>query len=87
MDVEEELASVKLANEQLRKDVRNAKAREKRAKSTCKTLLEELHSKELLNTELQIKLEAYKGKGLKILSSLNLSNSLELTKRVLHCES
>ena len=47
--------------ERLRKDARNAKLREKRAKKTCANLLEELTEKNLINMELEMQLRAYKG--------------------------
>lgn len=47
--------------EALRKELKNAKAREKRAKETTQSVLTELKEKNLINAELEVRLEAYKG--------------------------
>lgn len=47
--------------ERLKRKARNAEAREKRAKSACKTLLQQLSEKDLINSELEHQLQSYKG--------------------------
>lgn len=47
--------------EMLRKKAKNAKDREKRAKSLCKTLLQQLSEKDLINSELEHQLQSYRG--------------------------
>lgn len=47
--------------ESLRRRLKNTKAREKRAKETTQSLLKELEEKNLINAELEVRLESYKG--------------------------
>ena len=47
--------------EQLQRELRNAKAREKRSKKTLQSMFEELKEKNLVNEELEQKLDLYAG--------------------------
>ena len=60
-DMKAKLFMLEQQTERLRKDNRNAKLREKRSKKTCQSLLADLANKNLINTELELQLEAYKG--------------------------
>lgn len=48
-------------NEALRKELRNAKLRENRAKNTSKSLLQQLAEKNLLTAEQEMRLASYEG--------------------------
>lgn len=50
------------------KQARNAMRREQRAKETCRSLLESLEQQNLINAELNTKLEAYEGTKAEFLS-------------------
>lgn len=50
------------------KQARNAMRREQRAKETCRSLLESLEQQNLINAELNTKLEAYEGTEAEFLS-------------------
>ncbi|XP_013781121.2 THAP domain-containing protein 6-like [Limulus polyphemus] len=59
-DMKRRIMSLQQSNEELRKSIRNAKLREKRAKGTSKALLQELVGKNLITAELEMKLASYK---------------------------
>lgn len=55
------LEKVHQQREHLEKEIRNARLREKRAKTTCQALLNELREKNLINDELKAKMDSYSG--------------------------
>ena len=65
-EMKERFGELKQENERLRKEMRNAKVRERRAKSTVNDILEQLAEKNLMNAELEQKLFTYKGNSTKL---------------------
>ncbi|MEQ2222046.1 hypothetical protein ILYODFUR_021895 [Ilyodon furcidens] len=54
--------------ERFQKKARNAEAREKRTKSTCKNLLQQISEKDLINSELEHQLQSYKDMPVELFS-------------------
>lgn len=67
-ELKERFVNLQQQNEMLRKEIRNAKTREKRAKVSIKGLLEDLAEKSMINAELELKLASYEG----IISKFNV---------------
>lgn len=60
-DDDDRLLLVEEENKALKKQLRNAKVRENRAKHTCKDLIQQLSESSLINEELEMKLSSYAG--------------------------